>query len=394
MSSWIGAMKLGEKRKRRPTERATPDPRTPLPDYPGVFKLPGREVYAIKLKGMPQERIVHSWRTVARALERMEGHGKLFKDNRARGAKPKLVPVEPPSTPRRRVSTVPFDPTEESFFKIKKRKRKAPVFVEAAPLPPAPPSSPVPSACDSHGEIDVAIFDDHDLLEELAFDAIEEEDREEEAEPPLRTNWSAEEDRALLMAAVSIGLVVGKRVKAAQWEVVVAAVSKINRRSLSQVRRRWLALSPAGQAASKAKRVQKKEPERRLELDTTILTTEFELDETAQTTLPMMCMETSVSPPPTPKSVLTTCVVDADVLAKRCDSFSVDAFAYCFGSGRPMKSFKFKPHKKDVIKEAPEDDAYPSDVDEPRNQQQSITDFLVQRKPRPSVELMSTEKLD
>jgi hypothetical protein len=389
MSTWIGAMTLAEKRKRRPTERATPEPRTPLPDYPGVWKLPGREVYAIKLKGMTQERIVHSWRTVARALERLEGHGKVTKDNRARGAKPKLVPVEPPSTPRRRVSTVPFDPTEESFLKIKKRKRKAPVFVEAAPLPPAPPSSPVPSACDSHGEIDVAVFDDDDLLEELAFDAIE-----EEAEPPHRPgNWTAEEDRALLMAAVSLGLVVGKRVKLAQWEVVVAAVSKIKQRSVEQVRRRWLALSPARQAASEAKRAQKKkEPKRRLDLDTAaILTTEFDLDETAQTTLPMMCMETSVSPPPSP---MTTRVVDADALAKRCDSFSTDAFAYCFGNGRLMKSFKFKPHKKDA-KAPNDDDAYPSDVDEARtHQQQPITDFLVQRKPRPSVELMSTEKLD
>jgi len=374
MSSWIGAMKLGEKRKRRPTERGTPEPRTPLPDYPGVFKLPGREVYAIKLKGMPQERIVHSWRTVACALERMEGHGKLFTDNRARGAKPALVPVV--ETPRRRVSTVPFDATAATDKKIKKRKRKAPVLVI---VPPAPPSSPVPSACDSHGEIDMAVFD---LLEELAFDAID-----EEAEPPHRSgNWTAEEDRALLMAAVSIGLVVGKRVKAAQWEVVVAAVSRCARqRSVSQVRRRWLALSPAGQAASQAKRVQKKQPNRRLDLDTTILTTEFALDET---TLPMMCLETSVSPP---SHCYSSCVVDADALAKRCDSFSVDAFAFCFGNGRPMKSFKFKPHKRGVAL-VPKDDAYPSDVDELRTQQ-PITDFLVQRKPRPSVELMSTEKL-
>jgi hypothetical protein len=31
--------------------------------------------------------------------------------------------------------------------------------------------------------------------------------------------------------------------------VVVAAVSKVNKRSVEQVRRRWLALSPARQAA-------------------------------------------------------------------------------------------------------------------------------------------------
>ena len=98
-------MKLGEKRKRRSTERTAPEVRIPVKDYPGVFKLPGKEVYAIKLNGMETERVVRSWRTVARALERMEGFRDLAIDNRVHAAGPELVPLQ--SIPRRRTTTVP-----------------------------------------------------------------------------------------------------------------------------------------------------------------------------------------------------------------------------------------------------------------------------------------------
>ena len=264
------------RRRRRPVMDASlagdeEGQRVAVPGYPGVFKMAGKEVFAIRLKGMEEERIVKSWRTVLRAFERSDEVGGITSHAHARPLsatrghrtppsaraivktrkpKPKprpqrapSPPAEPPAESRTRtcVPTMPFDPTPVKATASARgsrsgKRRRLDVVVAA----PAQPTS-----------------DDDDDAASYTTDTTD------ATRVGRAAHWKPAEDNALLLAMMELGIKPTDRIDPDKWERILAKVCVVRpRTTLRQVRRRWWFLKPTNRPKIDAERERRRTADR------------------------------------------------------------------------------------------------------------------------------------
>ena len=429
--------------------------RVAVPGYPGVFKMAGKEVFAIRLKGMEEERIVKSWRTVLRAFERSDevggitSHAPSLSATRGRRTPPSAraiaktrkpkprpqrapsPPAEPPAESRTRtcVPTMPFDPTPVKATASARgsrsgKRRRLDVVVAA----PAQPTSD----------------DDDDDAASYTTDTTD------ATHVGRAAHWKPAEDNALLLAMMELGIKPTDRIDPDKWERILAKVCVVRpRTTLRQVRRRWWFLKPTNRPKIDAERERRRTADRLfrelkrnlelLEVDPdvdsvldfstgdptpfvldgndgdeddedddndridTMLLSEFALDEGDRTTLALSAIEPSLDD--APMDDVQPVVDDEDILyeiAKRTDGDPEmnthvvrngqvttfpdnlnDAHRYKFSNGlgfglgtTPMRSFAFGPDRR--LPRIKRDARRAASM-----QQLVLTDYLLQRKPRP-----------
>ena len=241
--------------------------RVAVPGYPGVFKMAGKEVFAIRLKGMEEERIVKSWRTVLRAFERSDevggitSHAPPLSASRGRRTPPSAraiaktrkpkprpqrapsPPAEPPAESRTRacVPTMPFDPTPvkatASARGSRSGKRRRLDVVAA----PAQPTSD----------------DDDDDAASYTTDTTD------ATHVGRAAHWKPAEDNALLLAMMELGIKPTDRIDPDKWERILAKVCVVRpRTTLRQVRRRWWFLKPTNRPKIDAERERRRTADR------------------------------------------------------------------------------------------------------------------------------------
>ena len=207
---------------------------TPVDGFPGVFKLSGKERFAIVFDES-ETRIVKSWRTVLRYFAR-----------KAKGETPPPPPPPPPppapASPigkRTRVRPVPFDPTSNATPpRPRAAKRK---------VAPASDKEKVEEKVEEQEEAESASSGDDELDHTASGGA---------------RHWTPEEDNVMLTWMVRLGMAVGKPASEANWRKVTENVCKIRFRTLRQVRRRWGFLNPANGAANEATRARRRDQDR------------------------------------------------------------------------------------------------------------------------------------
>jgi len=215
----------------------------PVAGFPGVFKLSGKERFAIRVDDS-ETRVVRSWRTVLRFFARKQALG----GNPPPKPKPKPAPAPAPAPPppstalasptgkRLRVRTVPFDPTDGA-------------------LPPRPRAAKRKAAASptDEGEGEEAQEED---------EPIDDGNKSDHTASGGARHWTTEEDNVMLTWMMRLGMGVGKHASEAQWRTVTAKVCKVRFRTLRQVRRRWGFLNPANEAANDATRARRRDQDR------------------------------------------------------------------------------------------------------------------------------------
>ena len=396
--------------------------RVAVPGYPGVFKMAGKEVFAIRLKGMEEERIVKSWRTVLRAFERSDEVGGITSHAHARPLsatrghrtppsaraivktrkpKPKprpqrapSPPAEPPAESRTRtcVPTMPFDPTPvkatASARGSRSGKRRRLDVVAA----PAQPTSD----------------DDDDDAASYTTDTTD------ATHVGRAAHWKPAEDNALLLAMMELGIKPTDRIDPDKWERILAKVCVVRpRTTLRQVRRRWWFLKPTNRPKIDAERERRRTADRlfrELKRNLELLEVDPDVDSVLDfsTGDPTLLSEfvldgNEPSLDDAPMDDVQPVVDDEDILyeiAKRTDGDPEmnthvvrngqvttfpdnlnDAHRYKFSNGlgfglgtTPMRSFAFGPDRR--LPRIKRDARRAASM-----QQLVLTDYLLQRKP-------------
>jgi len=225
--------------------------RVPVPDYPGIFKLPGKEVYAIQTDDMDEERVVRSWRTVLRFVQRRKN---LPTASPPLGRPPAPASVfmspaeELPRAARARTRTVPFDPTQgETFVRTR--------VAKCVRLPSKEKKEEEEYAAPEKEEEKAEEEDDDD--DEKETDLFGDGNGDDESDHTVSggaRHWTTDEDNALLIGMLRVGVVVGQPTTHAQWRTITACVCDVRFRTVRQVRRRWGFLNPMNKAANEATR--------------------------------------------------------------------------------------------------------------------------------------------
>lgn len=200
--------------------------RVPVPNYPGIYKMAGKEVFAIKTEGMEEERIVKSWRTVLRILERANDPSvhKPAVFSAAEGCASE--PSPPLSVTRGRRSKLPPSPAAATAAtaevagrrsRVRKRKSGARKALEGRHHEPSAPEA---------DDDDSASVSTDQSVGGAAF------------------HWTSEEDNALLIAMLRLGITTKTRIDVHQWQEITESVCEVRSRTMRQVRRRWDYLNP------------------------------------------------------------------------------------------------------------------------------------------------------